>query len=63
MVILYTLISILLLIAGGVGLFVTYTGSELGTTVWIQGTITYGVFLLIGVMVVISLLTVLVEHD
>jgi len=63
MVILYTLISILLLVAGSVGLFITYTGSEFGSTIWLQGTITYGVFIIISVMILVSLLTVLTEHD
>lgn len=63
MVILYTLLSILLIVAGGVGLFVTLTGSEVGTVVWMQGAITFGVFLLIGLVIIIGLLTFLVEHD
>jgi len=63
MVILYTLISILLLVGGSVGLVITYTGSEFGSTLWLQGTITYGVFIIISVIILISLLTVLIEHD
>ena len=63
MVILYTLISLLLIISGGVGLFITLTGSEVGSVVWVQGTITFGVFILIGITVIIGLLTFLVEHD
>ena len=63
MVILYTLIMLVLIIGGSVGLFVTYTGSEFGDTIWAQGTVTYGVFIIIAVMILIGLLTFLIEHD
>lgn len=63
MLILYTLISILLLVAGSVGLFITYTGSDFGSTIWTQGTITYGVFIIIAVAILVGLLTIVTERD
>ena len=63
MLIIYPLISIILLVAGGAGLFITLTGAETASTVWLQGVIVFGVFLLIGLTVLITLLTVLVEHE
>lgn len=63
MLILYPLISIILLVAGSAGLFVTLSGSEFAGTIWLQGVITFGVFLLIGLTILITLLTVLVEHE
>lgn len=63
MLIIYPLVSILLLVAGGAGLFVTLGGSEFASTIWLQGVITFGVFLLIGLIILITLLTVLVEHE
>ena len=60
---LFSLISILLLVAGSVGLVITYIGSEFGSTIWLQGTITYGAFLLIGLAIFITFLSILFEGE
>jgi len=63
MLILYSLISIVLLVAGSVGLFITYTGSDFGSTIWLQGTVTYGAFIIIAVAILVGLLTIVTERD
>jgi len=58
-----SLISIVLLVAGSVGLFITYTGSDFGSTIWLQGTVTYGAFIIIAVAILVGLLTIVTERD
>ncbi|HEY51784.1 MAG TPA: hypothetical protein G4O20_08285 [Dehalococcoidia bacterium] len=47
-------IGILLLISGGIGLFVVNLNYSAGDLIWIQGNLTYGVFTLIGLAITIS---------
>ncbi len=47
-------IGILLLISGGIGLFVTNLNYPAGDLIWIQGNLTYGVFALVGLAITIS---------
>jgi hypothetical protein len=49
-------IGLFLILAGGVGLFVTNTNLAFGDTLWIQGIITYGVFTIIGIAIVICII-------
>lgn len=49
-------IGLFLILAGGIGLFVTTTNLALGDTLWIQGIITYGVFTIIGIAIVICIM-------
>ena len=60
---LFSFISIILIVAGGTGLAITYTGSEFISTIWWQGTITYGTFLIVGLAIFITLLTTLFEEN
>ncbi|MFQ6121829.1 MAG: hypothetical protein ACE5LA_02045 [Dehalococcoidales bacterium] len=50
-----TIIGLLLLIAGGIGLFITYTGFAWGSPEWVQGNLTYGTFTIIGVAILVLL--------
>jgi len=47
-------IGILLLISGGIGLFVINLNYPAGDLIWIQGNLTYGVFALVGLAITIS---------
>jgi hypothetical protein len=60
---LLSFLSILLIVAGGVGLFITYQWSDFLSTIWLQGTVTYGAFLIIGLAIFITLLSILFEGD
>ncbi len=53
MVILFTIVGLLLLVAGGAGLFLTYTNFPLATLDWIEGNLTYGVFVVLGLATII----------
>jgi hypothetical protein len=63
MLILYSFISIVLLVAGSVGLFITFTGFDFGSTIWLQGIINNGVFIVIAVAILVGLLTIVTERD
>ena len=52
----FTIIGLLLLIAGGIGLFFTYTHFALGSPGLIQGTITYGTFSGVGLTILVLLI-------
>lgn len=49
----FIIIGLLLLGAGGVGLFITYDNFSPATLDWIQGNLTYGIFVLLGLAIVI----------
>lgn len=49
-------IGLFLILAGGIGLFVTNTNLAFGDILWIQGNITYGVFTIIGIAIVICII-------
>jgi len=53
MIILFTIVGLLLLIAGGAGLFLTYTNFPLATLDWIEGNLIYGVFIVVGLAIII----------
>jgi len=52
---LMTFISLLLLIVGGIGLFVTFTNFTVGDPHWIQGILTFGVFTVLGLVTIVIL--------
>ena len=47
-------IGILLLISGGIGLFIVNLNYPFGDLIWIQGNLTFGVFGLVGLIIIIS---------
>ena len=49
-------LGILLLISGGIGLFVINIHYPMGDLIWIQGNLTYGVFTLFGLAITICLM-------
>ena len=53
MVIIFTIVGILLLVAGGIGLFLTYSNFPLATLDWINGNLTYGMFTVLGIAIII----------
>lgn len=53
MSIIFTLVGLLLLVAGGIGLFLTYTNYPTGSLDWIEGNLTYGIFAVLGLATII----------
>ena len=53
MVILFTIVGLLLLVAGSVGLFITNVNFPPATLDWIDGNLTYGVFTIVGIASII----------
>jgi len=53
MVILFLIVGLVLLVAGGAGLVLTYANFPLATLDWIEGNLTYGVFTVLGFAVII----------
>lgn len=50
MFLLFMVIGLVFLVAGGVGLFVTNINMDAGTHVWMIGNIAFSTFLVIGVL-------------
>lgn len=61
--ILIPFIGIILLISGGIGLFIVNLNYSVGDLLWIQGNLTYGIFALIGLTVTISYMVSGLERD
>jgi hypothetical protein len=53
MVILFLILALIFLIGGGVGLFYVNVNLVAGTNLWIYGNITFGVFLAVGIVIII----------
>ncbi len=61
---LYILIlGLIFLVAGGIGLFHVNVNLISGTDLWIYGNITFGVFTLVGIMIIIFLAIFNAEID
>ena len=58
MIILFVIVGLLLLVAGGIGLSLTYANFSMATLDWIEGNLTYGVFIVLG-LAIIALITVI----
>jgi hypothetical protein len=52
--ILLPFIGVILLISGGIGLFIVNLNYPMGDLLWMQGNLTYGIFVLIGLAITIS---------
>ena len=52
--ILLPFIGVILLISGGIGLFLVNLNYPVGDLLWMQGNLTYGIFTLIGLAITIS---------
>ena len=61
MVILFSIVGLVLLVAGGAGLVLTYANFPLATLDWIEGNLTYGVFTALGIAVII--LTTMIPRE
>jgi hypothetical protein len=55
MEVLFTIVGIILLIAGGIGIFFTWSNYPLASLDWIEGTLTYGVFVILGLTAIVIL--------
>jgi uncharacterized iron-regulated membrane protein len=55
MEILFIITGLVLLLSGGTGLFLTFTNYQSASLPWIEGTLTYGVFFLLGLIIIIVL--------
>ena len=53
MFILFMVIGLIFLVSGGVGLFIVNINMAVGANTWIIGNITFSVFLIIGVLVLL----------
>ncbi len=53
MVVLFTIVGLLLLVAGSFGLIITNANFPPGTLDWIDGNLTYGVFTILGIACII----------
>jgi hypothetical protein len=61
--ILIPFIGIILLISGGIGLFIVNLNYPTDDLLWIQGNLTYGIFTLIGLAVTISYMVSGLERE
>ena len=53
--ILFTVVGLVLLVAGGIGLVLTCSNYLTATLDWIEGILTYGVFVILGLSAIIIL--------
>ena len=53
MPIIFLILALIFLIGGGAGLFYTYVYQVAGTDLWIYGNIAFGVFLAVGIVIII----------
>ena len=53
--VLLAIVGILLLVAGGIGLVLTCSNYPIATLEWIEGTLTYGVFVILGLATIVIL--------
>ena len=53
MLILFLILALIFLIGGGVGLFYVNVNMVAGTDLWVCGNITFGVFLAVGIVIII----------
>ena len=58
MIILGTIAGIVLLAAGSVGIVLTWINYQIASLNWIEGILTYGVFLILGLVVIAFILMI-----
>ncbi len=63
MFIFFLIMALIFLIAGGIGLFHVNVNLGAGTNLWIYGNITFGVFTIVGVALIIFLALFNSEFD
>ena len=57
------LLGLIFLVGGGIGLFQVNVNQVSGTDIWMYGNITFGVFTLVGLMIIIFLALFNAEID
>ena len=55
MEILFTIVGIILLVAGGTGIVLTSVNYPVATLDWIEGILTFGVFTILGIAAIVIL--------
>jgi len=63
MFVFFMILALIFLIAGGIGLFYTNVNLGAGSTLWVFGNITFGVFTIVGIAVLIFLALFNKEFD
>jgi len=63
MLVFFTIMALIFLIAGGIGLFYTNVNLGSGSTLWVFGNITFGVFTIVGIALIIFLALFNQEFD
>ncbi len=63
MLIFFLIMAIIFLVAGGIGLFHVNANLGAGTNLWIYGNITFGVFTIVGIALIIFLALFNQEFD
>jgi hypothetical protein len=63
MFILFMILALILLVAGGVGLFHVNINLAAGTNLWIYGNITFGTFTVVGIAVLLFMALFNKEFD
>ena len=63
MLVFFTILALIFLVAGGIGLFHVNVNMGSGTNLWLYGNITFGVFTIVGIMIIIFLALFNQEFD
>ncbi|MCK4274826.1 MAG: hypothetical protein KAW90_08015 [Dehalococcoidales bacterium] len=63
MLVFFTIMALIFLIAGGIGLFYTNVNLGSGSALWVFGNITFGVFTIVGIALIIFLALFNTEFD
>lgn len=63
MFIIFMILGLIFLISGGVGLFYTNINLASGTHLWIYGNITFGTFIVVGIIVLLFMAIFNKEFD
>jgi hypothetical protein len=63
MIIFLMIMALVFLITGGVGLFYTNTSLVSGTTLWVFGNLTFGVFTFFGLAIIVFMAIFNAEFD
>ena len=63
MIFLFLLLALVFLIGGGIGLFHVNVNIGSGTDLWIYGNITFGVFVAVGLLIIVFMAIFNAEFD
>jgi hypothetical protein len=63
MIIFFTIMALVFLITGSIGLFYTNTNVVSGTTLWVFGNLTFGIFTFFGLAIIVFMAIFNAEFD